>query len=66
MTKIAEFTHELVELSKRNREKPSITVSVGARVNRHLVNLLKETGIPISSVIESSLVYFFTLAMTKR
>lgn len=35
---------------------------VGARVNKHLSDLLKEAQIPISDVIESMLGYFWTLS----
>ena len=35
---------------------------VGARINKHLVQLLKEAEIPVSDVIESSLIYFLTLS----
>ncbi len=35
--------------------------NVGARVNQHLIGLLKEADIPISEVFKSALIYFFTL-----
>jgi len=38
------------------------TTHVGARINKHLVQLLKEAEIPISDVIESSLIYFLSLS----
>ncbi len=36
-------------------------INIGARVNKHLVDLLKEADIPISEVVKSSLVHFLTL-----
>jgi len=37
-------------------------VNIGARVNKHLVDLLKEADIPVSEVIKSSIVHFLTLS----
>lgn len=37
------------------------TTPIGARVNTHFINLLKESEIPISSVVESMIGYFLTL-----
>lgn len=36
-------------------------INVGARVNKELVELLKEADIPISLVLKSALIFFFTL-----
>lgn len=36
-------------------------INIGARANKHLVDLLKEADIPVSEVIKSSLVHFLTL-----
>lgn len=38
------------------------TTPIGARVNTHFINLLKESEIPISSVVESMIGYFLTLS----
>ena len=38
------------------------TTPIGARVNSHFINLLKESDIAISSVVESMIGYFFTLS----
>lgn len=37
------------------------TTPIGARVNTHFINLLKESDIAISSVVESMIGYFLTL-----
>jgi predicted ATP-dependent Lon-type protease len=49
-----ELIMNLIELEKEK-------VSVGARVNKHLVQLLKEANIPISTVLENLLVSFFCM-----
>ena len=64
MTKISNFVLEIVNVANETRseeEKLTVTASVGARVNRHLVDLLREGDIPISSLIESSFIHFLLL-----
>lgn len=41
-------------------------INVGARVNKHLVDLLKEGDIPISEVFKSALVFFLTLPDSEK
>lgn len=38
------------------------TTPIGARVNSHIINLLKESEIPVSCVVESMIGYFLTLS----